>query len=350
MHSNSIFQAAWPKSLVPVYKPFITKALGWALKTVFFPFYLVYLGLQKLGNWCVHPASHPFYEDDHELIQKCKNWVEVKQFYETEFPGTKVQSCTFKTPDGITLDGTFVRSTSSHPYAKKALIYLGGSGDSYENRIDEFLSFIKSCVDEHVAVLFINSRGVGLSKGLSSPDKLPLDIYSAYEYLIHEHHFNPNDIGLYGFSLGGGIGTIGAALIQEKYPDAKIGVINERSFSSIASVVQHWCGNGKFGRFAVKVIQGLDLDIPVVAAWKALKGHKVLYCDARDRIVPFEASLYSAVNVGLRVQIGSPTDERSHHVHWHDWWNHETLHLDIAENIRKMLSIPLSPRELCSSQ
>jgi len=275
-----------------------------ALKILFFPIYLCYIGLRKLGAILVHPASYfSKTKTPYDAIAQWKTALYWKKLY-----GEKAEYCSFKTPDGLTLDGMLFNPLSGNLPNKVALIQ-GGNCTCYEDRMEEGFDLLKNNGGEETAIFFFNLRGVNLSEGGSDPQKLPLDAYSAYKFLIERHNFKPSQVAFYGHSLGGAVCAAGAAMIQEEYPDSEIGGISDRSFSSVSSTIQHMLGNGYFGKFIGWLVKKLDLEIDAAAAWEKLKGKKLVLCHPRDKIIREEASLYKAAKTGTKKLLGNPTSK-----------------------------------------
>ncbi len=79
-------------------------------------------------------------------------------------------------------------------------------------------------------VLLFDYRGFGSSYGTTQPseDKVYEDAEAAWQYLIDEKGFNPQEIFIYGHSLGGAI----AIELATRMPDAA-GLITECTFTSV---------------------------------------------------------------------------------------------------------------------
>ncbi|NGX37102.1 MAG: hypothetical protein K1000chlam2_00252 [Chlamydiae bacterium] len=270
IQSSPIFQAAWPKALDPAFKNILVKIAQFILKIVLFPFIFV---RRLLRNYVFHiiipgqPVDCTW--EGKSLLQK--------------YGGQSIQ---LKTPDGATLDGAFFPGKNP----KKAILYATGNCHQWE-LLDDKLQELKP---HDTSILIINPRGVGKSsKGTESEEGYALDYYTASEYLIKQHNLDPENILSIGFSMGGATTALGAALIQEKYPDKKISAINICSFSSLQLTIQKVLG--KWGTLAKFGSMLLGVDMHVKEAWDKLKGERCVFFNPEDGTIPTSASLFQAV-------------------------------------------------------
>ena len=116
----------------------------------------------------------------------------------------------------------------------KTILYLAGRGGSkthYNN-----LARIKAFQQLGFSVLAIDYRGYGLSEGnLPNESRLYEDSQAAWNYLINEQQILPQDIFIYGESLGGAI-AIDLAL---KQPEAA-GLIVQSSFTTMTEQIKQF--------------------------------------------------------------------------------------------------------------
>jgi hypothetical protein len=294
----TIYQAEWPKSLEPSLLDRIWNVVWDVLCcTLLFPIGLARLALRVTHFIIIAQGVLPatFRHQKEEISPELRH--------------------TFKTPDGETLEGRF--TPSKHPNNKdKVVIVCGGNGMHCKQA-----EKIHLLINSGASIFGVNPRGVGQSSGfpgtngLSLQDSLALDAYSAYEYVRNTLNVDPEKIILHGLSLGGSYTTRAALLIEEKYGENAVKLINDSSFSTIAKVaIAHFqeAKKGTYGEnlqlltswisdpLAETVINFgtyiLGLQIDAAEAWNKLKTKKkcVLICK-QDRIVPFSASLYFAI-------------------------------------------------------
>ncbi|MFN6568755.1 alpha/beta hydrolase [Dendronalium sp. ChiSLP03b] len=119
---------------------------------------------------------------------------------------------------------------SNQPDAR-VLLYLHGNGINIGANISHTNRFYQL----GFSVLLIDYRGYGRSEGLFPNEKrVYQDAVTAWNYLVHQCQIPPNQIFLYGHSLGGAI-TIDLAV---KLPEVA-GLIVESSFTSIRELIAY---------------------------------------------------------------------------------------------------------------
>lgn len=173
---------------------------------------------------------------------------------------------TLKTPDGDNLSACYRYAYQDESEATTATIFFPGNGGSWE---DESMSMAAN-----TDLLVINPRGVGRSEGSSSPEKLALDGYTAFEYLVDEKGFDPENITLHGWSLGAGALSLATDIIQKKYPDKTLKILNERSFSKL-SLAAKVNGGKPFGWLFSKMVKWAGWEIDAAQALKDLQNKSV---------------------------------------------------------------------------
>lgn len=105
----------------------------------------------------------------------------------------------FKSANGSKLHGWLFRN----PRAKRVIIFSHGNGGNIAHRLPNLLSLLKA----DTSVLLYDYEGYGLSEG--SPDivRIREDGVAAYDYLVNDEHYSPNDIVLFGESIGTGVSS-----------------------------------------------------------------------------------------------------------------------------------------------
>lgn len=304
-----IFQAAWPESLDPANKAWYEQIFDIAvfvLKIVLFPLYLCYAGLRKLACMIILPASTRNFGEgyDAQIDQKIAQINQANRILQ-------IGRVAFKTPDGLKIDGHMVRPQppANNPAERKALIYLCGNGMRYDNfqytdatqqavilTMMNVVLKVQSLLRQNTSIMFLNYRGVGASEGSPEIDKLPLDVYSAYEYLYRVEGIAPGNIAFCGFSMGGGVGSVGAALVQEKYPEAPIGGITLSTYARLST--EAGALMGKCANFAIRF---LGLEVNAAKAWATLTGPKLAIHNTDDEVIPYHVSLAAEAQDSQRV-------------------------------------------------
>jgi hypothetical protein len=266
--SSPLFQAEWPKELKPTVLSKTVDVAKEILSWVFLPSKILYY----FAAIAIHPASALATSIDNVARE------EIRQL-----GGQIVQ---WKTPDGETLEGAFFKGASG---AKKGIVHAPGNNASFGTAAPHFVKFVRSHVGD-VDILLLNYRGVGNSTGLSSPQGLALDVYSAGEYLHKEKKIDPSKILFYGHSLGGYAVVKGGAIFQEQHKDAKVSAVSDRSFSDLADAANHIAGS-LFWLLAYLLQWQLDAK----GAWETLKGRKLIVYHKDDNAIPYPVSFYNGM-------------------------------------------------------
>ncbi|MDJ0618837.1 MAG: alpha/beta fold hydrolase [Calothrix sp. MO_192.B10] len=125
----------------------------------------------------------------------------------------------------------------------KVLLYLHGNALNIAANLGHAHRFYQL----GFSVLLIDYRGYGRSQG-SFPHEVQVyeDAGAAWNYLVQQQGIAPNQIVIYGHSLGGAI----AIDLAVKHPNSA-GLIVESSFTSIREVIIH---RNSFGIFPVQLI------------------------------------------------------------------------------------------------
>jgi alpha/beta superfamily hydrolase len=123
----------------------------------------------------------------------------------------------------------YAKNTNS----KNFIIYAHGNGGSLQSRIP-----IIELLSRYSSVVAFDYRGYGKSTGQVCEKGFYKDIYYVWKYVIQELHINPNDITLYGHSLGSSIiSHLGEKLSKyDKYKPHSL--ILEAGFCDMNSLVK----------------------------------------------------------------------------------------------------------------
>ncbi|MDB6082095.1 MAG: hypothetical protein JWO53_1367, partial [Chlamydiia bacterium] len=206
--------------------------------------------------------------------------------------------CLIRTPDDVILDGAIRKGKRNF-----TVLFVVGLGDRFESIADKksLLYSLAETVKKiygDITIMAFNVRGRGESGNCFdfTPKRFDIDIYSAYQYLIKQHGFQPEEILPWGISLGGCSVIRGAARIQKEYPNSKISVITDRSFLQIKSVIAGLFGIGRLGKcFQSMAVQcGWDIDCSEDA--KSLNGCIIAIVAIADRVITYKASFEQSVD------------------------------------------------------
>jgi len=137
-----------------------------------------------------------------------KNIIANPNFY-----GFKYEDVNFKTSDNLNLHGWYIPADS----AKYTLLFCHGNAGNISHRLES----IKQFHDLGLSVFIFDYRGYGQSEGEISEEGSYIDANAVWDYLVNEKNINPQNIIIFGRSLGAAIAchlTINqnpAALIME---------------------------------------------------------------------------------------------------------------------------------------
>ena len=301
IHSSStlqidpiVFQAEWPDRLKPEVESCIVKTakIFWdVISYIIFPIillrylydYLKDLALFFLVPGCLHLPETRIALEGMTLVSDCQ--------------GEKVK---LSTPDGALLDAVFVKG-AEHP--KKVIILGFGNGMQWEINGPKLVELLQTF---GTSILTLNPRGVGESLGIRSCEGYALDFYTGYEYLHHQLGIDLEDILLITHSMSGATGSLGAALVQEKYPDKKISIIHDRSFNNVSSAAEAVVGNFCccLGPLARCLLFSFGIEMNSMEAFEKLKGKRCVIYNKGDEIIPYqEASLHYHLRQEIRDSI-----------------------------------------------
>ena len=138
--------------------------------------------------------------------------------------GLTYQQVTIQSSDNVKLSGWHI----PHPEAKITVLFFHGNGGNISHRGDSIYTFHKLKMN----VLIIDYPGYGKSEGIPSEQGLYQSAYSAWQYLIKDKKIKPENILIFGRSLGGAVATDLASRVNAG------GLILESTFSSVADIVQ----------------------------------------------------------------------------------------------------------------
>jgi uncharacterized protein len=133
------------------------------------------------------------------------------------------------TPDGERLYAWWLHTTS----AKKTVLYFQENGTNISHKISRLRTFNKMGVNG----LLIDYRGYGKSTGrIKAEQQIYTDGLTAWNFLVVEKRIDPQDIIIWGRSLGGGVA---AEIAQHKNIAA---LVLESTFYSLDEIArrQYW--------------------------------------------------------------------------------------------------------------
>jgi alpha-beta hydrolase superfamily lysophospholipase len=133
--------------------------------------------------------------------------------------GLTYETVRFQAADGVSLSGWFVPADG----AKNVVLFFHGNAGNISHRLESIELFHRL----GLSVFIIDYRGYGQSEGRPGEQGTYQDAAAAWRHLVEERGVKPEQIVLFGRSLGGGVATW---LAQTHTPKA---LILESTFTSI---------------------------------------------------------------------------------------------------------------------
>jgi fermentation-respiration switch protein FrsA (DUF1100 family) len=211
--------------------------------------------------------------------------------YTPEELGLDFEDVVFETEDGLRLDGWYIPAplearrqkslTGPADNSRFTVLFCHGNGGNIMHRLDS----INILYNLGVNCFIFDYRGYGNSEGKTTEEGTYLDVMAAYKWLTEVKKVSPDDIIIFGRSLGGSIAAQLAAKVQAR------SLIIESAFTSYVDIGRkfypympvRW-----FARFSYRTIDYIkEVCCPVMI----IHGRD-------DDIVPFEfgLELYEAAN------------------------------------------------------
>jgi alpha-beta hydrolase superfamily lysophospholipase len=161
----------------------------------------------------------------------------------------------FKSSDGINLSGWFVPARDH----KGVILVLHGNGENISTGLT-FIDYFNRRLG--LSVFIFDYRGYGKSEGRPTEKGTYLDARAAWEYLTGAKKVKPQEIIIFGRSLGG---SIAAWLAKEVKPRALILDSTFTSIKDIAAEIYPYLPVKKFFKFNYSTIDYLkDIASPVL--------------------------------------------------------------------------------------
>lgn len=209
-------------------------SLLFILIVILFPF-LIYIG------YCIR-----FYRIQSYFLYSPQFGLEVKSKNKT----IEHEEITYQTTDGITIFAWYVPFIPKTPHAgddsnapaelqepvspgvpvnsRGVILFCHGNAGNISQRIDSFEIFNKL----GFSTFIFDYRGYGNSEGKPTEKGTYRDAEGAWNYLVREKKVKPEEIIIFGRSLGGGI----ASYLAKKYQPRAL--IIESSFTSISDIAK----------------------------------------------------------------------------------------------------------------
>lgn len=103
----------------------------------------------------------------------------------------------FSSEDGTALHGWFFPLQDKEP----VILFCHGNAGNISHRLDNIRPFL----ERNLQVFLFDYRGYGKSSGSPSEEGIYQDGRAAYDYLVHHEHIPPDNVVLFGRSLGAAV-------------------------------------------------------------------------------------------------------------------------------------------------
>jgi fermentation-respiration switch protein FrsA (DUF1100 family) len=181
--------------------------------------------------------------------------------------GLNYEVVTLTTPDGQTLSAWYVPAED----AVRTVLFCHGNAGNISHRLDTLKMFHELDLN----CLIVDYRGYGQSTGKPTEMGTLIDILTGFQWLVEQKGTKPEQIILFGRSLGGSVAAIVAKDVQPG------GVVLESTFTSFDDAGSHyypWLPVRLFTRFNYNTLEAV----------------KMIHCpllvihSSDDEIVPFK--------------------------------------------------------------
>ncbi len=132
----------------------------------------------------------------------------------------EVEDIWLQTSDGVKINAFFRPDSES----KKVILWFHGNAENIGYGLVQMRTLAKVGAN----ILAVDYRGYGRSEGRPSESGVYRDADAAYDYLVKERGFRPDDIVLYGHSLGGAVAInmasrrpCGGLIVQSSFTNAR---------------------------------------------------------------------------------------------------------------------------------
>ena len=191
--------------------------------------------------------------------------------------GLDFESVAFKSTDGMQLSSWYIPADNS----QLTVLFCHGNGGNMMHRLDS----INILYNLGLNCFIFDYRGYGSSEGEPSEEGTYLDVAAAYKWLTEKKRISPDNIILFGRSLGGSIAAQLATKVKTK------ALIIESTFTSYVDIGKRFYPYMPvrwFARFSYRTIDYIkQVNCPVM-----------IIHSRNDEVVPFEfgLELYETAN------------------------------------------------------
>jgi len=190
--------------------------------------------------------------------------------YTPEEIGLDYENVKFRTADRLRLNGWYVPAQK----AELTVLFCHGNGGNMMHRLDSISIFH----DLGLNVFIFDYRGYGNSEGTPSEEGTYLDVRAAYRWLKNSKKTKPENIIIFGRSLGGGIATYLATKVRAR------ALVIESTFTSYVDI-------GKKFYPYMPVKWSARFNNPTKDYIRKVHCPVMVIHSRRDEVVPFEFGL-----------------------------------------------------------
>lgn len=180
--------------------------------------------------------------------------------------GLAYESVELETRDGVTISGWFIPREG----ASRVILFFHGNAGNISHRLESIERFHRLGLN----VFIIDYRGFGQSEGSPGEQGTYFDAEAAWLYLLEERGIAPNQIIIFGRSLGG---AVGSWLAQRYSPGA---LILESTFTSIPDM-----GARQFPFLPVRLLARIQYD--TLARIPRVETPVLIVHSRDDDLIPF---------------------------------------------------------------
>ncbi|MHC5162596.1 MAG: alpha/beta hydrolase [Planctomycetota bacterium] len=221
--------------------------------------------------------------------------------------GLGFEAVSLTTSDGVTLAGWYVPAAE----AERTVLFCHGNAGNISHRLDSLRIFHELGLN----CLIVDYRGYGDSTGKPTEIGTKIDILAGFQWLIEEKGMRPEEIILFGRSLGG---SIAATIARDINP---AGLVLESAFTSFDDVGAHyypWLPVRLFSRFNYNTVEAV----------KQVTCSVLVIHSSDDEIIPYKfgQEIFAAANEPKQFADLKGTHNEGFYNHnglykqiWQDW-------------------------------
>lgn len=161
--------------------------------------------------------------------------------------GLRYEAVTLSTPDGETLAGWYIPAAD----ANRTVLFCHGNAGNISHRLDT----LKMFHELQLNCLIVDYRGYGQSTGKPTEIGTRIDMLAGFQWLIEEKGLLPEQIVLFGRSLGG---SVAAAIARDVNPAALVLESTFTSFDDIGSHYYPWLPVRLCSRFNYNTLETIE--------------------------------------------------------------------------------------------